>query len=127
MKDYIYFNDEGLLVFPRSDNHALEPLDLVHVEVDGHRIFVWSKHRPRITTTGSLIRFEILLPNDPFMRIHNGHFINLSCVASNNLYGNRGRELIMRYSKSIALVSDRKAIEFMNRFKAFENSQIRNY
>ena len=33
MKDYIYFNDEGLLVFPRSDNHALEPLDLVHVEV----------------------------------------------------------------------------------------------
>lgn len=66
---------------PTSDGLIfLKPEEIIHCEADGSYTHIYLASREKITSSNSLRKYEDLLPDELFFRVHNSHLVNLEAI-----------------------------------------------
>jgi two-component system LytT family response regulator len=103
------------LALPTMEGLAFVPIETItRCEASGGYNIFYMKNGEKIISSKNIKEFEEILPSSTFMRVHNSHIINLTCIKK--YHKGRGGYIEMDDQSLIELASRRKS-EFLNCFR----------
>jgi two-component system LytT family response regulator len=89
------------------DGYVFQPVkDIVRCQADGNYTFIYTKDGTRFLQAQTLKEIERFLPEEEFIRVHQSHLVNISCI--NRYMRNGGHTLIMSDQSEIPISRNRR-------------------
>jgi two-component system LytT family response regulator len=89
------------------DGYIFQPVkDIVRCQADGNYTFIYTKEGTRFLQAQTLKDIERYLPEEEFIRVHQSHLINISCI--NRYKRNGGHTLVMSDKSEIPISRKRR-------------------
>jgi two-component system LytT family response regulator len=102
------------LALPSLEGLTFVRMDMItRCEASGGYTFIYTKNGDKILSSKNIKDFEDLLPATTFMRVHNSHIVNLSCIKK--YHKGRGGYIEMD-DQAMIEVAIRRKTEFLSRF-----------